>query len=240
MENGTSSASTNSIVWVQLDSSGIPATSSVTIYMGFYATGGNHLSSSGPFGEASQLTVPFGKYDDGSTVFNYYNGGQTITGYNVVNGGTLTTSSQTGPFGSATNVLTLTGKGSTAASSETVAWVTSGVAGDNFVAEGWSNIGPNLNSYLLTAVSQGSTTTNYLGGDGWAVAMATIEYESGVTNNALATSGTRAAGWVWDQVIVTGSTYVNNIYTEPEQGASPTLHSNSFRKRCLERTSMSG
>jgi hypothetical protein len=222
MENGTSSSSTNSIIWLQLDSNGIPASSSVTIYMGFYATGSNHLSSSGPFGEASQLSSPFGKYDDGSSVFNYYNNGQTTTGFNVVNGGSLTKTSQTGPFGSSTSVLTLSGKGSTSASSETVAWVTSGVAGDNFVAEGWGNTATNLNAMFAYRGLTSSTTTNYIAGDGWAGAAASIAYESGTTNNALKTAGTRSTGWYWDQVIVTGSTYVSNTYTEPEQGSSPT------------------
>jgi hypothetical protein len=222
LENGTSSASTNSIVWVQLDANGIPATSSVTIYMGFYSTGSNHLSSSGPFGEASQLSATFGQYDDGSHVFNYYNNGQTTTGFNVVNGGSLTKTTQTGPFGSSTGVLTLTGKGSTGASSETVAWVTSGVAGDQFVAEGWANIATNLNAMFAYRGVTSSTTTNYIAGDGWTGAAASIAYESGTTNNALQASGSRSAGWYYDQVIVTGSTYTANIFAEPEQGSSAT------------------
>ncbi len=78
IESGTASSST-STVWVKLNSSGIAPLSSITIYMGFYATGTNHLSSSGPFGEAPQLSTTYGQYDDGSTVFSAYFNGNTPT-----------------------------------------------------------------------------------------------------------------------------------------------------------------
>ena len=71
--------------------------SSNTIYMGFYAKGTSHLSSSRPFGEAPQLSSTYGQYDDGANVFLYYNDGVSTSGLSVTNGGTLSTSAQANP-----------------------------------------------------------------------------------------------------------------------------------------------
>jgi len=225
LANGTSNTYTNGLVWLKLNSSGIAALSSITVYMGFYATGTNHLSSSGPFGEAPQLTSTYGQYDDGSKVFLYYNNGQSTAGLNVANGGTVSTSSQANPYGGTTGTLSLTGKGSTSSSSETVAWYNSPVVGDNFIAEGWINIGTNQNGLYAVRGSSSSTTTNYLLGDGWANSAASVVYESGTTNNQLSGSGSRSAGWYWDQAIVSGSSLTMNIYTGAE--ATGTLSSST-------------
>jgi len=60
-------------VWVNLPN-GIPASSSLTIYLGFASKTTNLLSSSGTsgIGEAPQLSSTYAQYDDGASVFNNY------------------------------------------------------------------------------------------------------------------------------------------------------------------------
>jgi len=61
IESGASNTSTSTVYWVNL-TNGIPASNSITIYMTFMPT--NVMSSSGPTGEASQLSPTYGEYDD--------------------------------------------------------------------------------------------------------------------------------------------------------------------------------
>jgi hypothetical protein len=79
LESGNSSTSTNTVYWLKLDS-GIPASSSITIYMGFAPTATN-LFNNETTGEAPQLSCgstpasscsTYAKYDDGASVFNFY------------------------------------------------------------------------------------------------------------------------------------------------------------------------
>ncbi|MGA2875587.1 MAG: hypothetical protein ABSA33_01575 [Candidatus Micrarchaeaceae archaeon] len=213
LANGTSSGTTNAILWLKLNSTGIAALSSSTIYMGFYTKGASHLSSSGPFGEAPQLSSTYAQYDDGSKVFLYYNNGVSTSGLNVVNGGAISTSAQTSPYGGTSGVLALTGSGSLTTSSETVAWYTTALVGDNFIVEGWTSISTNLNALFAVRGSSSSTLTNYIMGDGWKGSEASIGYESGTTNNLLSGTGSRTTGWHFDQAIISGSSLTVNLYT---------------------------
>ena len=70
LESGNSNAATNTVYWLRL-AGGIPADSSVTLYMGF-ATPTTNLFNSQTTGEAPQLTQPYALYDDGQHVFNFY------------------------------------------------------------------------------------------------------------------------------------------------------------------------
>jgi hypothetical protein len=56
-------------VWVKLTTS-IPAGGSQTIYMNFMSA--NQMSTTGPTGEAPQLSTPYAEYDNGGKVFNFY------------------------------------------------------------------------------------------------------------------------------------------------------------------------
>jgi len=60
------------VVWLKIYS--IPASSSITIYIGFASKSTNLLSSSGTIGigEAPQLSSTYAEYDDGDNVFNFY------------------------------------------------------------------------------------------------------------------------------------------------------------------------
>ena len=98
LESGNSNTSTSSIYWVKLTTS-IPANSSTTIYLCFYATSTNNFNTTNT-GEAPTLSGTYGQYDNGSNVFsNYWNfaGTSLPSGWNAVtlsasvnNGVTLT------------------------------------------------------------------------------------------------------------------------------------------------------
>ncbi len=130
-----------------------------------------------------------------------------------MNGGTLANSAQTNPYGGTSGVFTLTGKGSTGTSSETVAWYTSPVVGDLFVVEGWVNIDTNLNGLFAVRGSSSSTTTNYILGDGWTGDESSMAYESGATNTFLNGAGARNAGWLWDQATINGTALSVAVYS---------------------------
>ena len=66
LENQTSS---NAIWWLKLGS--IPASSSITVYMGFASTSTNLFNTVND-GEAPQLSPSYAEYDDGFNVFNFY------------------------------------------------------------------------------------------------------------------------------------------------------------------------
>ena len=66
LENYTSS---HAIWWVKVGS--IPASSSITIYMGFASKTTNLLNNK-TTGEAPQLSPTYAEYDDGANVFDYY------------------------------------------------------------------------------------------------------------------------------------------------------------------------
>ena len=71
---------------------GIPAHSSITIYLNIFPANMNLLSSSGSYGigENPKLSGIYGLYDDGSSVFDFYDNfkGYSLNGNNWVYGGT--------------------------------------------------------------------------------------------------------------------------------------------------------
>ena len=79
LESGNSNTATNSLYWLKL--SGVPASSSITVYMGFASKSANLFNNTND-GEAPQLTCPnpsntascstYAEYDDGANVFNNY------------------------------------------------------------------------------------------------------------------------------------------------------------------------
>jgi len=94
-------------VWVKLPN-GIPASSSLTIYLGFASKTTNLLSSSGTsgIGEAPQLSSTYTQYDDGASVFIYYNVNPTsTTGWTISGIAGQTTSAPSGSHYSTTNAL---------------------------------------------------------------------------------------------------------------------------------------
>ena len=93
------------ITWVKLPN-GIPAKSSITIYLGFASKSNNLLLSSGTtgIGEAPQLSPTYAEYDDGANVFLNYYSGASLSGWATAGTAGQTTSAPSGsPFG--TNAL---------------------------------------------------------------------------------------------------------------------------------------
>jgi len=91
VESGNSNTSTSTNIWVNLPN-GIPANSSITIYMELLSVGTEY---DGVYmGEAPQLSSTYGQYDNGASVFNnYWNfaGTSLPSGLNtLLNGGSVT------------------------------------------------------------------------------------------------------------------------------------------------------
>lgn len=70
LESGNSNTALNTIYWLKL-ADGIPADSSLTVYMGF-ATLGTDLFDGSTVGEAPQLSASYGQSDNGANVFPFY------------------------------------------------------------------------------------------------------------------------------------------------------------------------
>ena len=103
LESGTANTSTSAVVWLKLDSNGIPAkvgstNGTITVYLGFYQKSTNKLGSnnSNYTGWAPNLSGTYGQHDNGANVFaNYYRGDST-TGWSVVGTAGATPSAPTG------------------------------------------------------------------------------------------------------------------------------------------------
>jgi hypothetical protein len=83
LESGNSDTASNTVFWLKLQN-GIPASSSVTVYMGFSSPNTNLLNVQ-TTGEAPQLSANYGQYDDGASVFvsyqNFNSGGVPLGWY---------------------------------------------------------------------------------------------------------------------------------------------------------------
>jgi PGF-pre-PGF domain-containing protein len=81
-------SSVNTIYWLNI-STGIPASSSINIYMGFANTL-TSLFNNVDTGEAPQLSSTYAQYDDGSSVFPiYFNGDTPLSDFSVVSGAAI-------------------------------------------------------------------------------------------------------------------------------------------------------
>jgi hypothetical protein len=94
LESGNSNNATNTVYWLSI-ANGIPANSTVTVYMGF-ASPSTNLFNNQTTGEAPQLSPTYGEYDDGANVFtSYWNFAGTVlpsdwSGTNSSYGDTMT------------------------------------------------------------------------------------------------------------------------------------------------------
>jgi hypothetical protein len=70
LESGNSASSSGTLYWLLMPD-GIPASSSIIIYMGF-ASPTTCLFNSQTTGEAPQLSPSYGQYDNGASVFTFY------------------------------------------------------------------------------------------------------------------------------------------------------------------------
>jgi hypothetical protein len=89
-------SSSQAIWWIKLATE-IPASSSVTIYIGFASTSTNLFSLTNNVGEAPQLSTTYGEYDNGASVFIYYKVAPSSTsGWTVSGTAGVTTSAPSG------------------------------------------------------------------------------------------------------------------------------------------------
>ena len=96
--------STNTIYWLNI-SGGIPASNSITVYMGFGPTSASLLNSI-TTGESPQISSKYAQYDDGNYVFLYYNVNPTSTaGWTIAGIAGQTASAPSGSHFATTNAL---------------------------------------------------------------------------------------------------------------------------------------
>ena len=211
--------STDTVYWLNI-SSGIAADSNLTVYMGFANLSEVLMNGQGT-GEAPQLSQVYGRYDNGASVFSMYYNGSGTGNLSLANGGMLSSISMTGPYGFPSNVIQITGNGSTSKSPETVAWSNVPLGYNSFVVEGWGNIGTNLNALFSVRGSSDSSLSNYIIGDGWMGDEAIVAYLSSGANTALCNTGSRQPGWYWIEGIVNGTDLASYIYNRtPEEGGA--------------------
>ncbi|MEM0142808.1 MAG: DUF2341 domain-containing protein [Candidatus Parvarchaeum sp.] len=130
LENYTAN---HAIWWLKLPA--IPASSSITVYMGFAPTTTNLFNNVND-GEAPQLSSTYAEYDDGANVFNFYD---NFAGTSL-NSNKWQTSVGTGWVVSVNNGLTISGSGSSSANSVYVNSVNA-VINTNQILEGYINQG---------------------------------------------------------------------------------------------------
>ncbi len=105
--------SRNAIYWLKIGS--MPASSSITIYMGF-ALNSTNLFNNKTIGEAPQLSSTYAEYDDGANVFSvYYNFAGTTLPSGWTSSGTITVN----------NGLSISGSSATSDAETTVTYRTS-------------------------------------------------------------------------------------------------------------------
>ncbi len=145
LESGNSNTATSSVYWLRL--SGIPASSSITVYMGFASKSSNLFNNTND-GEAPQLSSTYAEYDDGANVFNYY---ENFAGTSLPSG--WTSGAVSGSTITVDNGLTISGDGSSSGS--TYVATTSQVFNNNEILEGYinQNSGATINERGLIGIS---------------------------------------------------------------------------------------
>ncbi|MEM0195756.1 MAG: hypothetical protein QXJ24_05525, partial [Thermoplasmatales archaeon] len=185
VESGNSNTSTATNIWVKLPN-GIPANSSITIYMKLEPVGTEY---DGVYmGEAPQLSSTYGQYDNGANVFNnYWNfagttapSGWTVNGAKINNGISIPYSSYaytTTNYGlSSTTIVDFYGNFPLATSTDNAAF--------GFVEYGAGNAGVCVAWTINTNNNQGET--NYAVGQ-TATGESSGSYTDGVSGGVQAT-----------------------------------------------------
>lgn len=111
LESGNNSSSTNTIYWLNL-ADGIPASSSITVYMRF-ASPATNIFNAQTTGEAPWMSSAYAQYDSGQNVFQAYYNMKTNPLASALNGlGHYSIASGYGPLGNLQPLLTWTGTSS--------------------------------------------------------------------------------------------------------------------------------
>ena len=177
IESGAGNTVSSTIVWVNLPS-GIGANSNTVIYMNFMQS--NVMSSSGPTGEAPQLSSTYGQYDNGASVFNFYD---NFAGTSL-NTNKWTQGAVTGTF-SVNNGAELTGSdpsmwlyGKIAVSTSIFeVYMPSSVSGSWQIRSGWSLTQGDATNYDVLGAINGWSLESAL--DSLLISPGTQQYTSG-------------------------------------------------------------
>jgi len=227
LENASSTCNTdkNDIVWVNMSSFTIPATSTITIYMGFYSTSTNNFGS--VWGEAPQLSSTYAQYDNGANVFSlYFNGNTPLSNFNN-EGNTLAQASVTGPTGTTINVISITDY----ASNLGFVYTANSLTNQPIIAESSSELAGNQAGGLSSDNGQVSIVdrTSTSGLDAISVEMGlsasyfSNEYFSGGTqDNGFNEQGSANSNWHYASV-----TYLGSSATSWSGYIAPQLYSTS-------------
>ncbi len=215
VESNPSNTATSTVVWVFFPS-GL-ASGSTTIYMDFMPS--NVMSSSGPTGEAPQLTGTYGQYDNGASVFSFYDdfssASLTANGKWVVEGSpAYTTGTGLRETGSISNSNFVASSGtwdSTAYISEMYGYQTDTNGNDRFFSVVTGQTGSNQGVYFE---GNSGTLQSYVlyGGSGGQGSFAGTTL--GTTVNAILSIYAAPGG---------GTTYVMYNYVLSSTGAPPSL-----------------
>ncbi|MEM3555040.1 MAG: hypothetical protein QXU79_04435 [Candidatus Micrarchaeaceae archaeon] len=164
VESGNSNTSTATNIWVKLPN-GIPANSSITIYMKLESVGTEY---DGVYmGEAPHLSSTYAQYDNGSNVFSLYaNGNTPISDFTVTSGVTLTQATGVA-YGSTTiNALKLTGYTSVSGTIDFYLNTQSLSASQSYIAEGngqWNTSAQSGDTNIVSLIQSPSSSPNAIG-----------------------------------------------------------------------------
>ncbi|MEM5820022.1 MAG: DUF2341 domain-containing protein [Candidatus Aenigmatarchaeota archaeon] len=169
VESGNSNTATTTNIWVLLPN-GIPAQSSITIYMRLENIGTEYDGIY--MGEAPQLSQTYGQYDNGARVFNFYdNFTGTTPSSNWTYGGTITVnnglfiSGSSGPSSiqttSSFGISVLDWYGYASATTGPAYWIDLGFYGSTYHESWFTYTGQNNYGYGYTITSTSTPIITY-------------------------------------------------------------------------------
>jgi len=204
-------------VWVNLPN-GIPASSSLTIYLGFASKTTNLLSSSGTsgIGEAPQLSSTYAEYDDGASVFNnYWNfaGTSTPSGINVyTSSGSVTFNNGVTIKGGTSTTNGANGVSTSASFSAPIIVDYYGTQSTSPSGSSWAWNEPGFSNYLNAVPNTGGTYTLIIFAVGYAGQPSTSQGGT-ATNGGLSTpSSNLFPASVWTHVYTSSTYYTYQNY----------------------------
>ena len=205
--------SRNAIYWLKIGS--IPASSSITIYIGF-ALNSTNLFNNKTTGEAPQLSSTYAEYDDGANIFlAYFNGDTPTSDFNLGTGVSMTqVTGVTMPNRNTGNVLEFSNSnGEPDSSSDWFAYAfKTALPNEDIVLEAVLNRFPQPRTTDLSVVSLGDIGTSsysnavgvYMGWD--SAYFSNAFTSSGSLNNDINQQGSQNTNWnYYTMIYIAGS-----------------------------------
>ena len=200
LESGNSNTATSSVYWLKL--SGISASSSITVYMGFASKSANLFNNTND-GEAPQLSSTYAEYDNGANVFLNYYSGASDSGWTTAGTAGQTSSAPSGsPFG--TNALyALNSVGN-------YLYTVANGQSDNMVIEYYTYINRLNDVFFLENPSGSGQLARQGDGSGWYGIASTASWTSWSTPPD---TGSWSGEWVLSGVVVKGGSATQYLST---------------------------